>query len=503
MIKKDFNSVESATNKVDESFSMPVFMRRVWIKTAVVFLLSISVLCASIILWEKISRERLRNEAVYYAAEQGLQLQRQLNQAFSSVYAVAGVFQLDIAQGRHFQDFHDFENFANTLLPFYDSVSSLQLAPNAVVSQIVPLAGNEKAIGHDLLADENRRIDAQKAIDTKKLTLSGPYDMVQGGKSLVGRLPLFIKYSDGREGEYFWGLVIATVRFDTLMAATTLQATGHSGYLYELSKLEEGKEEAVIFSSSSEIPLKDTTDFIFPIPNGQWRLSVKPVKGWTDVPLLCIKILTALAISIFITILGHSRFKKPMILQQLVASRTKDLAEANEALKVGGEKLYHMAHHDMLTGLPNRAMFDLRIKEVLEEAKLKSRKVVLLYVDLDFFKSINDVYGHIVGDAVLKRTASVMKSCIRENDFVSRLGGDEFAVLIKEITDSSFGEKLAKKIDEAIKEPFFVGEIELKTSASVGVAIYPEDGKDEITLSKRADAAMYEIKGGRQLPPVR
>lgn len=164
------------------------------------------------------------------------------------------------------------------------------------------------------------------------------------------------------------------------------------------------------------------------------------------------------------------------------------------------EELRHMAQHDPLTGLPNRALFSDRLGNELARARRQGGQFALIFLDLDHFKPINDNFGHATGDLLLRQVAQRMKESIRASDTVGRIGGDEFVVLMPMLADAEAARLLAEKLRHVIAQPFELDGRELKISCSLGVALYPEDGTDEITLTKSADEAMYQAKqGGRDM----
>lgn len=173
---------------------------------------------------------------------------------------------------------------------------------------------------------------------------------------------------------------------------------------------------------------------------------------------------------------------------------SRDITERKHA----HELVQHMAHYDNLTGLPNRALFSDRMQQALAIAHREKTRMALIFIDLDKFKPINDELGHQVGDLLLKEVAQRMQRCMRESDTVARLGGDEFVVLLPVIEAAQDALLVAEKIREALNLPFVLSEQRLCISSSAGVAVYPEHGKDETQLMKKADVAMYHAKkGGR------
>jgi diguanylate cyclase (GGDEF)-like protein len=173
------------------------------------------------------------------------------------------------------------------------------------------------------------------------------------------------------------------------------------------------------------------------------------------------------------------------------------LSESNAALsksKVQEERSRHIALHDAVTGLPNLTLFNDRFRLALAQAKRHVWRLAVMFIDLDEFKSINDTYGHDVGDRVLQMVAKRLLAVVRGGDTVSRRGGDEFLFLMLEAKDETNVAKLAAKIIENIGEACEVEGLKLTVRPSIGIAIYPEDGQSPQELLKNADTAMYAAK---------
>jgi diguanylate cyclase (GGDEF)-like protein/PAS domain S-box-containing protein len=153
-----------------------------------------------------------------------------------------------------------------------------------------------------------------------------------------------------------------------------------------------------------------------------------------------------------------------------------------------------LAYHDPLTGLPNRMLFKDRFTLALARANRYRQKIVLMVLDMDRFKDINDTLGHDAGDQLLKDFGSRLVSILRKTDTVSRMGGDEFVLLLPEAIDAENVANVAQKILGAASKPFILHDREVRITASIGIAIYPEDGEDIETLLKHADIAMYQAK---------
>ncbi len=164
--------------------------------------------------------------------------------------------------------------------------------------------------------------------------------------------------------------------------------------------------------------------------------------------------------------------------------------------KLAEERIQRVAHHDSLTGLPNRLLFNDRLNQAISLAKRDSRQFALLYLDLDKFKPVNDTLGHTAGDALLQAVATRIRREVRESDTVARVGGDEFTVILPDIARREEAETVAKKIVAALAVPFQLGNQKQGTDigTSIGIALYPADARDADTLIKAADAAMYSAK---------
>jgi diguanylate cyclase (GGDEF)-like protein len=188
-------------------------------------------------------------------------------------------------------------------------------------------------------------------------------------------------------------------------------------------------------------------------------------------------------------------------LEERVTKRTRELEDANAQLEISKQQAesvasrmeYH-AHHDALTGLPNRVLLNDRISSELAHARRQQTNAALLFLDLDRFKIINDSLGHAVGDQLLRVIAHRLNDCIREEDTVARLGGDEFMVLLPRISGSADAGRIAKKIIDCLVDPISCNGHELHITTSIGISIFPYDGTDAETLIKHADISMYRAK---------
>ena len=176
------------------------------------------------------------------------------------------------------------------------------------------------------------------------------------------------------------------------------------------------------------------------------------------------------------------------------------------AKKITEDQMAYMAYHDSLTGLPNNHLFKDRVTHCIASAKRNNSRLAIMFLDLDRFKLINDTLGHSAGDKLLQATAERLQNCIRSSDSVAlnsnapinpsiaRLGGDEFIILLEHIVDLQIVSRIAERLVNEVSQPIQIEEQEVFTSTSIGIALYPDDGKDVDSLLKNADAAMYYAK---------
>ncbi|HPF57834.1 MAG TPA: EAL domain-containing protein [Candidatus Competibacteraceae bacterium] len=164
------------------------------------------------------------------------------------------------------------------------------------------------------------------------------------------------------------------------------------------------------------------------------------------------------------------------------------------SLKRSQEKLNFLAHHDLLTHLPNRLLFNARLEHSIERAKRTQKSLAVLFFDLDHFKNVNDTLGHAAGDDLLRWVAKQLATLVRCEDTVARMGGDEFTMLIEAVDEPNNAATVAYKVLELFREPLHISRHEFFISTSIGISLYPADGNDADTLVRNADAAMYQAK---------
>lgn len=188
-------------------------------------------------------------------------------------------------------------------------------------------------------------------------------------------------------------------------------------------------------------------------------------------------------------------------LELRVQERTAELATANQRLQAeiqerlqAEKQIRHLADHDALTDLPNRRLLEDRIRQAIAAAKRSSTQVAILFIDLDRFKPINDLLGHRIGDLLLQAVAKRLRNLLRAVDTVARIGGDEFVLVLPDMQSEATAGETAKKILNALMQPYQIEGNALTVTPSIGISRYPENGADAVTLIGRADDAMYQVK---------
>jgi diguanylate cyclase (GGDEF)-like protein/PAS domain S-box-containing protein len=190
-------------------------------------------------------------------------------------------------------------------------------------------------------------------------------------------------------------------------------------------------------------------------------------------------------------------------LERRVHERTNELTVANTRLQKeiyervqAEQRIWHVAHHDALTGLPNRTLLHDRLDQALAHAVRDNHRVGVVFLDLDRFKDINDSLGHAVGDELLKQVATRLGVAVRGIDTVSRLGGDEFVIVLCELTGPEDAALVVEKMVQSLATPIPALDHDLSVTMSIGISMYPDDGVDAVQLMKNADTAMYKAKAG-------
>jgi diguanylate cyclase (GGDEF)-like protein/PAS domain S-box-containing protein len=304
---------------------------------AAVFLTASTLAGATIAFAEQQRLQLARADAAAIADDFADLLEIQIDRALSVTYALAAL--VHQGNGR----IEGFGTTARALLPFYENVQAIYLAPEGIVREVFPLETNEAAVGLDLLEDADQRVEARLARDSGRLTLAGPFELVQGGEGVVGRLPVFLEDTRGRPA--FWGFTMAMLRTPSALESAGLAHLSERGLEYALWRTDPSSGEVQIITQSSSAALIDPVDHPVAVPNGTWTLSVSPVWGWSDPAGLAVKgasgVSLALLLAALAGLLTQSRADRQR-LEDLVRERTtqirareSELTRAQAVAKVG------------------------------------------------------------------------------------------------------------------------------------------------------------------------
>lgn len=374
---------------------------------------------------------------------------------------------------------NNFERVAATLLDD-PAIANVLVAPAGVVSHVYPLRGNEGVLGFDFFRESAGNREALVAKETKQLVFGGPFDLVQGGQALVGRLPVFMNAPDG--GKTFWGLVSVTLKYPRVLDGLGLAVLEKQGYAFELWRVSPDTGERQVIAAS-DYGYNKNARFIekeVKILNATWFFRLAPVKHWYQYA----ETWTLVFFGLFASgLLGF-------------------VVQNNSELKRMQGRLEDMARSDALTGIANRRHFMEEAPVRLQHAARNKQNCFIIMFDVDRFKRINDTYGHAAGDMALSAITARVKNVIRPYDLFARYGGEEFILLATEL-DREEAESLSTRIRLSICEtPFVFDGVSLEISASFGLAqVLPTAGLD--AGIRQADVALYEAKrqgGNRSVP---
>jgi diguanylate cyclase (GGDEF)-like protein len=347
------------------------------------------------------------------------------------------------------------------------------------LTYVYPLSGNQKAVGINYADLPDQFPVIQKIVTSGQASLAGPLPLVQGGTGLIYRIPLFIK-------NQYWGLLSTVIDSNSLFSAifempleTQEQHNRVRVGEYEYAirgKDGTGSAGEVILGNPHLFEVTTTLVQTIEIPGGHWMLAVA----------------------------RHSDdfIQKFALLARFISGLLGGLIAAMlYALLRHRAELLQLVMFDSLTNLPNRRLLQDRAHLAFSRQRRFSQKsCALLFIDLDGFKHINDIYGHKAGDAVLREAAQRASNSLRIEDTVARWGGDEFIVLLEKVSLFEC-ERLKNRLRINIETPIMFNQHTLTVGASIGVAFYPQDGLDLETLLRVADQNMYQNKLERKTKP--
>jgi diguanylate cyclase (GGDEF)-like protein len=364
----------------------------------------------------------------------------------------------------------NFERIAAALVN-ENCIKNILVAPNGIVSKIYPLHGNEAAIGLNLLAEGIGNQEARLAKEEGMPVFGGPFVSAQRSEIMVGRLPI---YDDLNSGEKkFWGLVSITLKYPEILEEFNLGSLALYGLTYELWRINPDTEKKQIIAANGQV---DTSGGSFlekniSIFNAEWYLRISTAKKWYEYPENILLVLVSILISMLISFIMQKTYE----------------------LRIVSKELERLAHTDALTGAYNRHYFAEFVSTEIEKMKRTKENGFIVLFDLDFFKKINDTYGHTAGDEVLKVTVSRIRLQIRPYDVFARYGGEEFILFIQQIDKEGICHLVERCRDCLENTPIDYEGHSITVTASFGIAeILLDDGMNLAVM--QADAALYRAK---------
>lgn len=337
-------------------------------------------------------------------------------------------------------------------------VRNLGIAVGFRLTYVYPEKNNKTIIGKDFRDIPKQWPKVKQAVDTRQGVFDGPVDLLQGGKGFIYRYPIFLD-------DDYWGIMSTVI--DTEMFLEAAFNDTPKNHQFAIRTYDTKK---VFYGDPKLFEDKNTYRQTSIVPNGKWDWAIK----------------------------NHSNtFTERFIIYQIIAGLLSLLC---------GVVVYRMMHQlrqlsqqamlDSLTNLPNRRLLEERMDVAYYSCSRLHTMMAILIIDIDYFKKINDTYGHDFGDEVIKTVANGIKAAFRDSDTVSRVGGDEFIVLLKEFKVLENVHAIANKLTEVFASPWLIQDKEITIHLSIGISVFDPDHPVSIPqLLKEADVALYEAKG--------
>ena len=345
-----------------------------------------------------------------------------------------------------------------------DSIQSIQIAPNGVVTEIYPKEGNESG-KIDLINDSDRGEISRYARDNDTVIMQGTFKLKQGGYGIAVRNPVYLENENGQKS--FWGFTIVILKVPEIFSES-VEALSNFGFKYSLQKCASPWDDTYEWVYGSKKELNDPVIYDFDVYRDKWRLEILPKSGFYNNSNL-----------IYMFIGG-------VIIVLLLTGLTVALISINENRKL----FKKLAVTDTLTGIYNRLGFNRQVEQYMRQNPQKHCVVATL--DIDDFKLVNDVYGHAAGDGVLQKLAESMKQYFSKDVILGRNGGDEFCIFMPDCTAVEV-KPFLKKFTEETRNFYCKGEAHTFT-ISLGFAEYPVLADECSKLMRCADMALYAVK---------
>lgn len=422
--------------------TIPFLLRRP--KALALVVLVVSLCLSALVIWALAQNQRTakRADMLNIATNHAFLIRDSLDQALTLNYSMAAMVRLGQGSTRRFDD------AARELLPYFASVSHISLSPNGIITQVYPLAGNEKSIGFNQLEDAAQNQEAIRARDSGELTLAGPVNLVQGGLGAVARLPVFLDEPGGRR---FWGFTNVIIRINQLLAAANFQQLDTHEVAYKLwrNNPETGAQEIIVVNAAEA--LIDPVEKSFEVPNGSWTLSISPQTGWMNNWQIVGEMILAILVSGLLAYQSYLMVKlqrRRLSLQDAVSEQTRELLNARANLQATLDAIpdllfdidlngvihnYHTNQPDLLTVPPERFLGE-NFRRFLPPEAIDAVQQALTDAD-ERGVSIGKCYSVDLPGGTATFELSVSRKADQHN------GSTRFLVLARNITERRLAEE--------------------------------------------------------------
>nr|WP_283103664.1 diguanylate cyclase [Shewanella gelidii] len=347
-------------------------------------------------------------------------------------------------------------------------LKNIAIAPNDIIEFIYPVEGNKAALGLDYRTVPEQWETVTKARNQQSIFIAGPLELVQGGAGLIARAPIFKDPPNNRD---YWGVCSVVLDLKSLFKDAGIYETSKRYNLAIRGKDGKGALGDVFFGDPAVFDSNYVQEKAV-LPSGVWEIAISPPLLHEAFPFYQ---------NYISRLIGY-----PLVLLVILIFA---------CIYYLYYKAYGHSMRDALTLLPNRRYFLYALQQMISTSRKKGSSFVLLNIDVDDFKSVNDTYGHVIGDKLLIEIALRLKAAVRSSDIIARTGGDEYLVIIPRMVHEEDLQRVIATIKKSINEkPAEFGYIKIHTSVSIGYAIYMDEEMTAAELMTAADLSMYEDK---------
>ncbi len=449
-------------------------MKRYTRRQIFITLILLALTTLSVVLIETLNRHQqafIRDRLQERAREELSHVRAQLEASvMSDIYILTALTTLVSVLPDH--DVHLWAQLTRQIKHQSRHIRVIGLAPNDIVKFVYPERGNEKVLGLDYRSVPAQWRSVQQARELERILISGPVDLVQGGRSLIVRIPIF---TDAPKNQQYWGVCSAVLSLGTLFLDAGVELMSHRFDIAVRGGDALGQEGEIFFGDPQTFAQAFATETVY-FPYGSWMIAAAVKKDelsqlpWNH--------------RYLVRVMGY------LILAMVLAT----CYFVFRLYQVADER----ALHDDLTSLPNRRYFMFSLEKQFSELEASAdtnNSFGILNMDVDKFKYINDFYGHAAGDKVLIACAQRIKGVLRSSDLVARMGGDEFLALLPRITDYQELDQICQKVREAIEHtPVIYQQHIIDVKVSIGCVLYREHFENVEALLHAADDRMYSEK---------